>query len=140
MDAFTKLALLASLEEEFCELNHGPGTAGLNIPAVDYVVQPFGYTVNEIEEVSPREMVVPVCTGCQQALLGEKWTLFYCFECCSSQWINRRFAKKRYRHNILWLRGCPQCTSEFGGLYFTDFKALVDSPLLLKIMPDSAVA
>ncbi|MFZ5775943.1 MAG: hypothetical protein ACOY3Z_10715 [Thermodesulfobacteriota bacterium] len=131
MNEIDRLQLLAELTGEFCELNHGPETRREDYPAVDYLVMPFGYTQNEVEAVSVRELVVPVCRECAEALLGEEWTLLYCFECCSSQWISRRHSRFNYRHHILWLRGCPHCTHQFGGLYFNDFKALTDSPLFL---------
>jgi len=140
MNAVDKLALLAQLENEYCELSHGPGTFLDKHPAIDYIIQPFGYTVNEIEEVNVRDMVIPVCSDCSEALQGNDWTLFYCFECCSSQWVYRKFAKNRYRHKILWLRGCPACSSEFGGLYFSDLQALVDNPVFLSPMVVSEVA
>ncbi len=131
MDATEKLALLAQLETECCELNHGPDTHHEKRAAVDYIIQPFGYTVNDIEEVAVREMIVPVCAECAEALQGNDWTLFYCFDCCGSQWLYRKFAKNQYRHNILWLRGCPECQEDFGGLYFTDLKALMDNPVFV---------
>ena len=140
MDAINTLGLLAQLEEEYCELNHGPGTHNERRPAVDYIIQPFGYNVNEIEEVAMREMIVPVCIECAKALQGNEWTLFYCFECCSSQWVYKKFTKNRYRHNILWLRGCPECSEEFGGLYFTEYKALKGNPMFMRQMPISDVA
>ncbi len=140
MDAVQSLMLLAQLEEECCELNHGPGTYNEKRRAVDYVIQPFGYTVNEIEEVAVREMVVPVCAECADALQGNEWTLFYCFECCSSQWVSRNRSKNRYRHSILWLRGCPECSEEFGGLYVTEYKALKDNPIFLRRLSVSDVA
>ena len=79
MDATEKLALLAQLETECCELNHGPDTHHEKRAAVDYIIQPFGYTVNDIEEVAVREMIVPVCAECAEALQGNDWTLFYCW-------------------------------------------------------------
>ncbi|MHB8789710.1 MAG: hypothetical protein ACYDBT_07490 [Desulfobulbaceae bacterium] len=140
MNELDKLVLLAELAEECCELNHGPETSHLKLPAVDYLVQPFGYSHSEIEEVSVRDMVVPVCIDCARALQGNDWTLLYCFECNSSQWISRRYARLRYRHSVLWLRGCPHCSGEFGGLYFSDIKALVDNPLFLSRIQDIAAA
>ena len=125
MNEIERLQLLAQLDSEHCELNHGPDTSCKDFPATDYLVLPFGYPEDDITDVAVREMVVPVCYDCAQALLGEEWTLLYCFECCSSQWINRKMAKNRYRHHVLWLRGCPDCTNEFGGLYFNDLKAVV---------------
>ena len=115
-----RLSLLAALVNESCELNHGPDTEGLKIPAFDYLVLPVGYSKGSTTDVCTREMVVPVCFDCAQALMGNEWTLIYCFECCSSQWVCRELAKNRYRHHILWLRGCPDCSHEFGGLYFSD--------------------
>lgn len=140
MNEFDKLVLLADLAEECCELSHGPDTSHLRLPAVDYLVQPFGYSQSDIDEVSVRDMVVPVCIDCASALQGNEWTLLYCLECNSSQWISRRYARLRYRHNILWLRGCPYCTGEFGGLYFSDIKALVDNHLFLSALQDIAAA
>jgi len=140
MDAIDRLGLLAHLEDEYCELNHGPSTNHKKFPAVDYIIQPFGYTVNDIEEVAVREMIVPVCADCLKALQGNDWTLFYCFECCSSHWVYKKLAKNRYRHNILWLRGCPECSHEFGGLYFTDLKAITDNPLFVSQLSIAKVA
>jgi len=42
MHEVERLALLAQLGEEFCELNHGPGTRREDFPASDYLVMPFG--------------------------------------------------------------------------------------------------
>ena len=123
MDAIDKLGLLAQLDKECCELNHGPDTDHDKRAAVDYIIQPFGYTKNEVEEVAVREMTIPICAECAEALQGDDWTLFYCFECSSSQWVYREFTKNRYRHNILWLRGCPECSENLGGLYFTEIKS-----------------
>lgn len=140
MDAIDHLGLLAQLENEYCELNHGPQTDQHNHPAVDFIIQPFGYNVNELEEVAVREMIIPVCTDCAEALQGDEWTLFYCFECCSSQWVHRKLSRNRYRHSILWLRGCPECSEEFGGLYFTDLKAIADSAHFVGRYPLSDIA
>ncbi|MDP1883891.1 MAG: hypothetical protein Q8L10_00840 [Candidatus Moranbacteria bacterium] len=134
MDAINKLQLLAELSNECCELSHGPDTRREDFPASDYIIMPFGYSESEKVDVAVREMVVPVCYGCATALLGNEWTLLYCFECCSSQWVYRRLAKNRYRHHILWLRGCPHCSSEeeFGGLYFNDLGTIINFSGLIK--------
>ena len=95
MNAIDKLALLASLAEESCELNHGPNTSHIHAPAVNYIVQPFGYSNGGVECVSVRDMVIPICLQCATALRGNDWTLLYCFECNSSQWISRRHARMR---------------------------------------------
>lgn len=126
-----RLRLLADLPSECCELNHGPETRGQDFPAVDYLVMPFGYQETPTTEISVREMVIPVCRECATALCGNEWTLLYCFECCSSQWVARSFAKNRYRHHILWLRGCPHCARQCDGLYFTEPTALPGLPSFL---------
>jgi hypothetical protein len=132
MNEIDRIQLLAELSHESCELNHGPGVRREDFPASDFIVMPFGYAENEMIDVAVRELVVPVCYDCATALLGNEWTLLYCFECCSSQWVYRKFAKNSYRHHILWLRGCPHCTNEFGGLYFNDFTAIADSGMFLR--------
>jgi len=119
MDTIDTVRLLAELEGEHCWLNHGPQTKQEDYPASDYIVIPFGDAKKEIQ-TPDRDLVVPVCLECAQALIGDEWTLLYCFECNTSHWVNRSLAKNRYRHHILWLRGCPDCTNKFGGLYFTD--------------------
>lgn len=131
MNAIDRLQLLAELSEEFCELNHGPDTRRENFPASDYIVMPFGYSEDDRQEIAVRELVVPVCHDCARALIGNDWTLLYCFECANSRWVYRELAKNRYRHHILWLRGCPDCSNEFGGLYFNDISAVVGQVELL---------
>lgn len=120
MNEFDRVRLLAELTETHCELNHGPDTNSKDYKAVNYIVMPFGYTEKEIEDISVRELVIPVCQECLDAMQQQEWTLLYCFECCRSQWVLRKLAKNRYRHHVLWLRGCPNCCKEFGGLYFND--------------------
>lgn len=119
MDTIDTIRLLVELEGEHCGLNHGPQTRAEDYPASDYIVIPFGDTQQE-NPTSERNLVVPVCLDCAQALLGEEWTLLYCYECNTSHWLNRKLAKNNYRHHILWLKGCPDCTNKFGGLYFND--------------------
>jgi len=120
MNAIDKVTMMAELSQDHCSLNHGPDISNEDIPAADYIVIPFGYEETEGIEIAVRELVIPACIECVMALKGEEWTLLYCFECAESRWICRKLAKNKYRHHILWLRGCPDCTNEFGGLYFTD--------------------
>ena len=121
MDTIDTVRLLSELEGEHCGLNHGLKSKPEDYPASDYIVIPFGDTRKEI--LTPdRDLVVPVCMECAQALIAEEWTLLYCFECNASRWVNRILAKNDYRHHVLWLRGCPDCTNKFGGLYFNDAK------------------
>ncbi len=131
MDSIDRVQLLADLEETHCQLNHGPGTKPEDFPAIDYIVIPFGYTEGEVREVSVRDLVVPVCRECADALLQDEWTLLYCFECGESRWVFRKLAKNMYRHHILWLRGCPDCSNQFGGLYFNDAPETIKSVALL---------
>ncbi|HEB49341.1 MAG TPA: hypothetical protein ENI89_01915 [Desulfobulbus sp.] len=120
MDTFNRLHLLAELDHEHCHLNHGPGVDTSVIAATDYIVVPIGYQEDGIREVSVRDLVIPVCHDCAVALQGNEWTLLFCLDCGESRWVYRHFAKNRYRHHILWLKGCPDCSGEFGGLYFND--------------------
>lgn len=120
MNSFDRLHLLAELDSEHCHLNHGPGIDTSRIAATDYLVLPIGYRESADCDVAMREMVIPVCFDCVQALQGEEWTLLYCLECGDSRWVCRQLAKNRYRHHVLWLKGCPDCSGEFGGLYFND--------------------
>ena len=131
MNEIDRVHLLAELVNERCELNHGPETENIHFPASDFLVLPMGYAEDSVQEVCVRELVVPVCFDCAQALCGDEWTLFFCIECCSSQWVYRKLAKNRYRHHILWLRGCPDCTYAFGGLYFNDITAITGEPEFL---------
>ena len=110
--------MLADLSHEVCGLNHGPGAP--DHPALDYLVCPVGYRDGEVSAKAVRELIIPVCLPCSQALTGDDWTLLYCFECGASRWVARSRAKNSYRHHVLWLRGCPDCTKTFGGLYFND--------------------
>ncbi len=120
MDNLDVIGLLAQLDDEYCALNHGPATQLEKRSAVDFIIQPIGYKENDIEEIAVREMIIPVCIECMNALQGTEWVLFYCIDCCASQWVLKTYSKNRYRHTILWLKGCPECSKEFGGLYFTD--------------------
>jgi hypothetical protein len=120
MDEVDKLVLLADLGQTPCELNHGPATKKEDFPATNYITIPMGFKENGVVENAVREMVIPICDECMKGLQSKLWTLLYCFECTSSQWIYRPLAKMAYRHDIIWLRGCPDCGGKFGGVYFND--------------------
>jgi hypothetical protein len=130
MDAIDKVRMMADLHNDHCSLNHGPGISNKKIPAADYIVMSFGYEETAGTDIAVRELVIPVCFECVRALKGNEWTLLYCFECTHSRWVNRRLAKNIYRHHILWLKGCPDCSSKFGGLYFTDIPAYSNRAVL----------
>ena len=123
MNTLLDTTLLASeLAISSCELNHGPD---MNEPikATNMIILPFGKDKDNIIEVK-RKLVIPVCKECIAGLTSDEWTLLYCFDCSASQWIYRPKAKMKYRHNIIWLRGCPDCGGEFGGIYFNDADAM----------------
>ena len=108
MDVIDKVRLMAELGQDHCSLNHGPGISNENLPAADYLVMSLGFKKGADMEVAVRELVIPVCVDCAQALAGDEWTLLYCFDCTENRWVCRRLAKNNYRHHILWLRGCPE--------------------------------
>ncbi len=120
MNTYDKLHMLIDLTTEYCGLNHGPDTRREDYPASNYIVIPFGYQENAVTEVSVRDLVIPICLECSQALTQDEWTLIYCFECNNSRWLLRKYAKNDYRHHIIFLHGCPDCSNEFGGLYFCE--------------------
>ena len=126
MNSFDRLHLLAELDSEHCQLNHGPGVDTSRIAATDYLVLPIGYRESTDCDVAVRELVIPVCFDCVRSLQGEEWTLLYCLDCGESRWVCRQLAKNRYRHHALWLKGCPDCSNEFGGLYFNDLSQEVN--------------
>lgn len=130
MDAIDKMKMMVELSHDHCSLNHGPENSNDNIPAADYIVTPFGFEEAKGKEIAVRELIIPVCFECALALKGDEWTLLFCFECAESRWVCRKLAKNRYRHHILWMRGCPDCTNTFGGLYFTDIPSCDSIPLL----------
>ncbi len=140
MEAVDIRGLLAQLREEHCELNHGPGTRFEKRVAVDYIIQPLSYIPNDTEEIAVREMIVPVCTDCIETMQGNDWTLFYCTECCSSLWVHKKFAPHNSHHNILWMRGCAECSFEFGGLYSNEIMAIKGNPLFVSRMEVPAAA
>ena len=129
MTEIDRLALLADLATANCELKHYAGAPPCR--AVDYIVLPVGYRDGACE-VAVREVAIPVCAECADSLQGDEWTLLYCIECNSSQWIARAKARLKYRHHLIWLRGCPECTNEFGGIYFNDLQNAMEGVVFLK--------
>lgn len=114
------LAAVADVGESNCSLEHGPGTDAADYPAVNAFVVPVGRRISEVELEEVRKLTIPICAECAEGLCSDEWTLVYCLDCCANQWISRAHSKLRYRHHILWLRGCLECTGKFGGLYFAD--------------------
>lgn len=122
MSGINELVLLSELasEDVRCELNHGPGTNDEFYPAVCFIVLPIGQNEGNDIYKQEHELTISVCKECSEALQEDEWTLLFCVTCTSSQWIARQQSKMRYRHHIVWLQGCPECTNEFGGIYFSD--------------------
>jgi hypothetical protein len=103
-----------TLEGERCNLNHGKG---VDTPeAIDYLCQYVGNT--DIEYVGITDIKVaddllriPICKECITALYNERYLLFYCLNCNSSQWLIKSQAKKLYPawESIKFLSACPRC-------------------------------
>ncbi len=132
--------LITQLEGEFCELNHGPDTHYKKRVAVDFIVQPFGYTDNGIEDITMREMLGRVCSDCIETIQGKDWTLLFCIECCSNHWVYKKFTQYRYNHNILWMHGCPECSEKSGDQNLHDIKATISNPLFVSQVSISIAA
>lgn len=119
IDEIDAIGLQSELAHSHCELNHGRRDTDPH-PAVDYLVLPIG-TKNSNGKISDQsDLVIPICQECLEGLSDEAWTLLYCLDCNESQWLLREMSKMKYRHNIIWLRGCPKCGGQFGGIYFSD--------------------
>ncbi len=114
IDDIDAVGLRMELEHSHCELSHGPHDVQQH-KAVDYLVLPTGY-----KGKADSNLVIPICEECLEGIQNPAWTLLYCLECNESQWVLRELAKMQYRHDILWLVGCPTCGGKFGGLYFND--------------------
>lgn len=117
-----KIGLTAELTQSHCDLNHGPETNPEDFPATDFLVLPLGTNESEVVSNIENYLYIAVCMDCWEALQpsNKEWTLCYCVNCNESQWIARKYSKLHYRHKVLWLNGCPECGSKFGGLYFCD--------------------
>ena len=114
------VAAAAGVGESYCELNHGPDTIGSDYTAANMLIIPIGRRISESELEEVRKLFIPVCHECAEGLNSDEWTLVYCLECASNHWIYRPLARLQYRHHVLWLKGCPDCTGKFGGIYFSD--------------------
>ncbi len=124
IDDIDKLGLQAELVHTVCQLNHGSYDKE-NHQAVDYLVIPMGEDQGNDTTHSDAEMVIPICHECAEALQGDEWTLIYCLDCGKSHWVLRALSRLNYRHHIIWIKGCPECGSEFRGVYFSDEDEIV---------------
>ncbi len=107
MDALERLVLLTSLGSEVCCLNHDQH--GDEAPAIDYIVIPVGNLQKNVREY---DLTIPVCQDCLDALVNVEWTLLFCLECTSSQWVLNKLSKLDYPKSPMWLCGCPKCKDE----------------------------
>ncbi len=119
IDDIDRVGLQAELSHATCELNHGPYDQQPH-RAVDFLVVPVGEILGNDTAQNHAELVIPICADCAEALQGEEWTLLYCLDCNESQWVLRAVSRLNYRHHIVWIKGCPECGSEFRGIYFSD--------------------
>ena len=126
MKADEKFVLLAELHDAHCELNHGQKDDPVDHPAVNYITIPLG---DRTSKETDKELTIPVCVECLQALEGDEWTLLYCLECTASAWVCQEYAKLRYEnaktgqhYHMIALAGCPKCSKKLNGLYFVDSK------------------
>lgn len=117
------LHLLVDLADSNCELNHGDQVTRTP-QAVDYLTLRMGYNADETSE---DKLVIPVCQDCINSLEDDEWTLIYCFECSSSQWVDQKLAKLDYtnrvtgkHHHMIGVVGCPKCSGKLTSLYFLD--------------------
>lgn len=123
IDEIDAIGLQADLAHSYCQLNHGPrDTVPHN--AVDYLILPVGKQDSQGRVSEAADLVIPICSDCLTGLNDESWTLLYCLDCNQSQWILRELAKMDYRHHVIWLKGCPTCGRNFGGIYFNDSQPL----------------
>ncbi|PLX49600.1 MAG: hypothetical protein C0613_06825 [Desulfobulbaceae bacterium] len=119
IDEIDAIGLQADLAHSHCQLNHGPRDTAPH-RAVDYLILPVGRKDTEGRVSEAADLVIPICSACLAALNDEAWTLLYCLDCNQSQWILRELAKMDYRHHLIWLKGCPKCSTRFGGIFFSD--------------------
>ena len=120
MNDAEKLIAKFDLIDNHCYLNHGPDIDTSEIESVEQLVCPIGYNESDIVTVVKRELIIPICEECANALCENEWLLIYCIECNNNHWINREYASNKYHpsDHIIWLKGCPECTKKFGGIYF----------------------
>lgn len=118
-----EIHVIANLVNSHCELNHGPGIDNKDFPAVNTIIVPIGYKENDVSSVSVRNLYIPICQECQDSI-GNGWVLLYCLECCANHWVSLEKAKLNYfnqltgeNHDIIFLKGCPECSGKFGGFY-----------------------
>lgn len=91
-----------------CDLRHHDDEKHL---AVNTIVVPMGYKEPDGTYIQKDELVIYICEDCVRKLQSIDWSLMYCFNCCSSQWIYLPLAKRSKEHynNINWITYCPKC-------------------------------
>lgn len=114
MDEIEKVILYTELKGTTCQLNHGSWECDAPY-AVDYLVIPIGYKESDIVEVQARELTIPICEDCREALAEDDgtWLLFICTCCGSSAWKIRELMNQEYPEGILQpMKYCPKCYVE----------------------------
>ena len=88
-----------------------------NIQSITAISVPFGADGHHSDD-----LILGLCDRCYSRLQDDRWMLIYCYECNGSRWIYKPEAKMEYRKDteIIWLRGCPDCSNKFGAAYFTN--------------------
>jgi len=121
MDKYDEVALIASLNNEICQLSHGPYDK-LTRKATNCIINPIGQKTNKEhgDATIDKEFCIPICNECAIALSEDDWTLLFCLNCLNNVWVLREISKLSYRHHIIWLGSCPKCSNEFGGIYFNE--------------------
>jgi hypothetical protein len=119
MDKAEEIAIIADLENSYCQLRHES-----KHKAVDVIIVPFGYKENEDVYKQEGEFVIPICEECIEKLYSH-FTLIYCLACNSSMFINHNNSKLDYtnkrtgnKHRLIWLNSCPDCDGEFKNIWF----------------------
>lgn len=100
-NAVNDYVMKANLVGQTCALKHGKKSLPKDHPAIDYLSQ------NMVDGA----IVIPVCQECVNALHGNDWVLLYCVNCNQSQWVCKRYAKRRYKDNehVIFMTACPHC-------------------------------
>jgi hypothetical protein len=100
-----------SLKGQKCMLNHNDD---IERPAVDFLCHQMGFELPDGTYEADAELRIPICEECVSGLTNGEWILFYCVGCNSSQWLNKKLAKKEYpkNTNIIALKQCPKCYNE----------------------------
>lgn len=96
-----KLIQMSEIADSNCDL--------CGLPACDCIVQPMGYTINEVEQVQQDELNIFVCDLCVKMMTSGEWVLIYCFNCHDFKFIYKKNAKRKYDSDFNLIKKCPSC-------------------------------